>query len=184
MPSNKHLVELRRYLLEVSVGTRELKLPVLARYVNNAYHYQAPSLDICEAIGNYAIPVQQRPARQSEDTDICEALARVALNQSRKKIRTSSKVMDISGGRKPSGSLAYLQFYDRVAEIVKSGGTRRAQEALIRATGQPPIDLSGAEAGYISRQLPSSGNRPFTLHHIPSGTKLSGKISHQADHLK
>ncbi|MDP1728612.1 MAG: hypothetical protein Q8L27_00225 [archaeon] len=51
---NPYLVELRRYLAEVSVDIKQLSLEGLAKRVSQAYDHHASSLDICESFEKYA----------------------------------------------------------------------------------------------------------------------------------
>ncbi len=62
MTKNKYLTELKRYLAEVSVGRRPLKLEGLADRVMNAHKNGVPSLDICESFDRYTSkPTYPRP---------------------------------------------------------------------------------------------------------------------------
>jgi hypothetical protein len=55
MPTkNRHYIELRRYLAEVSSGAKKLRLEMLAERVYQAQQHNVPSLDICDAIKRYA----------------------------------------------------------------------------------------------------------------------------------
>jgi len=70
----------------------------------------------------------------------------------------------LSGGGKPSGPLAYLRFYDRVAAIVKSGGkTRRAAKMNSLRIDHPDIyEFINAkrEQEEIARNLVAAGMSP------------------------